>query len=192
MTLALTGHGVARGIAIGRCHVVVRNELEIGEHRIEPDQVEHEIKRYRDAVEAARAQLTEMAERMDRTVAVPAHEILQTHILMLDDSTIRQNTEDHSRDELCNAEWALQTQLEELMFEFRNMEDEYIRTRGEDIPPWAGVLRAGGQVPRCGRCPEPRPRAMASRRTRATRPSGGDGVLRPTSSDGCRHRRMEC
>ena len=63
MTLALTGHGVARGIAIGRCHVVVRNELEIGEHRIEPDQVEHEINRYRDAVKAARAQLRRRRRR---------------------------------------------------------------------------------------------------------------------------------
>ena len=133
MTLALTGHGVARGIAIGRCHVVVRNELEIGEHRIEPGQVEHEIRRFRNAVEAAQQQLTELAERMDQNVGVPASEILQTHILMLNDSTIRQNTEQHIREELCNAEWALQTQLENVLFRFRDMEDEYIRTRGEDI-----------------------------------------------------------
>lgn len=133
MTLALTGHGVSRGIAIGRCHVVVRNELEIGEHRITPQEVENEILRYRDAVEAARQQLTELADRMDRSVAVPAAEILQTHILMLNDSSIRKSTERQIRNELCNAEWALQTQLEEVLFEFRNMEDEYIRTRGEDI-----------------------------------------------------------
>lgn len=133
MTLALTGHGVARGIAIGRCHIVVRNEIEIGEHRIEPEQIDSEIQRYRDAVETARLQLTELAGRMDRNVQVPASEILQTHILMLDDSTIRRNTEEHIRKELCNAEWALQTQLEAVLFEFRNMDDEYIRTRGEDI-----------------------------------------------------------
>ena len=133
MTLALTGHGVARGIAIGRCHIVERNELEIGEHRIDAGAVEHEIQRYRDAVEAARQQLSEMAERQDQNTAVPTGEILQTHILMLDDSTLRSNTEEHIRNELCNAEWALQTQVEELMFEFRNMDDDYIRTRGEDI-----------------------------------------------------------
>lgn len=133
MTLALTGHGVARGIAIGHCHIVVSNELEIGEHRIDPGEVEKEIQRYRDAVEAARQQLTELADRMDENVAVPASEILQTHILMLDDSTIRQNTEEHIRDELCNAEWALQIQLEAVLFEFLNMDDAYIRTRGEDV-----------------------------------------------------------
>jgi phosphotransferase system enzyme I (PtsI) len=133
MTLALTGHGVARGIAIGRCHVAVRNELEIGEYRIAADDVDSEIQRLRDAVAAARQQLSDLSGRMDQSVAVPASEILQTHILMLDDSTIRQNTEDRIRGELCNAEWALQSQLEEVLFEFLNMEDEYIRTRGEDI-----------------------------------------------------------
>jgi phosphotransferase system enzyme I (PtsI) len=133
VTLALTGHGVARGIAIGRCHIVVRNELAIGEYSIAPDQVEREIRRYREAVEAARDQLRELAGRMDQNVTASAGEILQTHILMLEDSTIRSNTEDHIRNQLCNAEWALQTQLEAVLLEFRSLEDEYIRTRGEDI-----------------------------------------------------------
>ncbi|MBT8050526.1 MAG: phosphoenolpyruvate--protein phosphotransferase [Gammaproteobacteria bacterium] len=133
MTLALAGHGVARGIAIGRCHLVIRNELEIGEHRIVASEVEDEIRRYQDAVEAARKQLRELAGRMDRGAAAPAQEILQTHIMMLDDSTLQRNTEEHIRKELCNAEWALQTQLEAVLSEFRNLDDEYIRTRGEDI-----------------------------------------------------------
>ena len=34
---------------------------------------------------------------------------------MLKDSKIRRSTEDHIRQELCNAEWALQTQLEEIL-----------------------------------------------------------------------------
>ena len=49
MTLALTGHAVARGIAIGRTHLAERNELEIGEYRISKDEVESEILRYRNA-----------------------------------------------------------------------------------------------------------------------------------------------
>ena len=133
MTLALAGYGVSRGIAIGRCHLVVRNELEIGEHRIAVNEVENEIHRYRDAVEAARVQLQDLATRMDRDSAAPAQEILQTHIMMLDDSTLQRNTEQHIREELCNAEWALQTQLEAVLSEFRNLDDEYIQTRGEDI-----------------------------------------------------------
>jgi phosphotransferase system enzyme I (PtsI) len=53
--------------------------------------------------------------------------------MMLSDSKIQQATENHIRRELCNAEWALQSQLEQILTEFRSMDDEYIRSRGEDI-----------------------------------------------------------
>ena len=39
MTLALTGHAVGRGIAIGRSHLAEGSELEIGEYRIAADEV---------------------------------------------------------------------------------------------------------------------------------------------------------
>mgnify|MGYP001820234962 CR=1 FL=1 len=133
MTLALTGHGVSRGIAIGRCHVVVSNELEIGEHRIKKEEVGHEIERYRHALQAARDQLTGLVDSIHTGVTVAATDIIQTHILMLDDSTFRQGTEKLIERELFNAEWALQYQLEEILTEFRSMDDDYIRTRGEDV-----------------------------------------------------------
>jgi phosphotransferase system enzyme I (PtsI) len=142
MTLALIGHAVARGIAIGRCHLAERNELEIGEYRIGEEEVEDEIQRYRNALVAARKQLEDLVDRVKDNVAVPAAEIIQTHVLMLGDSTFRSKTEAHIRRELCNAEWALQTQLEQIMLEFRNMDDEYIRTRGEDVTQVVRLLQS--------------------------------------------------
>jgi phosphotransferase system enzyme I (PtsI) len=133
MTLALTGHAVARGIAIGRCHLVERNELDIGEYRIAADEVEREIQRYRHAVDAARQQLEELAGRVIQNVGIGAGEIIQTHVQMLSDSRLRDSTEQHIRRELCNAEWALQMQLEQVLAEFRSLEDAYIRSRGEDV-----------------------------------------------------------
>jgi phosphotransferase system enzyme I (PtsI) len=142
MTLALTGHAVARGIAIGRCHLAERNELEIGEFRIGQEEVEDEIQRYRNALLAATKQLENLVDRVKDNVAVPAAEIIQTHVLMLRDSTFTSQTEEHIRRELCNAEWALQTQLEQIMLEFRNMDDEYIRTRGEDVTQVVRLLQS--------------------------------------------------
>lgn len=133
MTLALTGHAVARGIAIGRTHLAERNELEIGEYRIGKEEVEREINRYRNAIDEASEQLEELAARVILNVGVAAAEMIQTHILMLGDSTIRENTENHIRSALCNAEWALQSQLERILSEFRSLDDEYIRSRGEDV-----------------------------------------------------------
>ena len=133
MTLALTGHAVTSGIAIGQTHLAERSELEIEEYRIERKDVETEIKRYRLAVDAARKQLGELAKRISGNVGIPAGEIIQTHVLMLGDDSIREATENQIRSELSNAEWALQSQLELILSEFRTMDDPYIRSRGEDI-----------------------------------------------------------
>jgi len=133
MTLALTGHAVASGIAIGQTHLAERNEFEISEYRIEQKNVGKEISRYHLAVDAARKQLDELAQRFSKNVDSPASEIIQTHVLMLNDSSIREATEKHIRSEFCNAEWALQSVLEKILAEFRSMDDAYIRSRGEDV-----------------------------------------------------------
>ena len=141
MTLALTGHAVGRGIAIGRCHLAEQSELEISEYRIAPEEVEGEISRFRKAIEAARAQLEELAGRVTRNVGIGAGEVIQTHVLMLSDSRLRDSTEEHIRSELCNAEWALQTQLEQVLTEFRSIDDDYIRSRGEDVAQVVRLLQ---------------------------------------------------
>jgi len=133
MTLALTGHAVTSGIAIGRTHLAVRNELEIGEYRIAKKDIDREINRYHQAVGVAREQLDQLAQRVSRNVGTAAGEVIQTHVLMLSDSSIREATENRIRTELCNAEWALQSELEQILSEFRNMDDDYIRSRGEDV-----------------------------------------------------------
>jgi phosphotransferase system enzyme I (PtsI) len=133
MTLALTGQPVARGIAIGHSHLAEHNELDIVEYRIGPDEADKEVSRFRSAIDAARHQLEELAARVTESVGMGAGEIVQTHVMMLSDSRLRDSTEDHIRRELCNAEWAIQVQLEQLLAEFRSLDDDYIRSRGEDI-----------------------------------------------------------
>jgi phosphotransferase system enzyme I (PtsI) len=133
MTLALTGHAIGNGIAIGRAHLAERNELEIGEYRIDPVSVDKEIQRFRAALTAAHDQLDSLFEQISGHFDGPAGEIIQTHVLMLGDSSIRQATETRIREEYCNAEWALQSQLESILSEFRHMDDDYIRSRSEDV-----------------------------------------------------------
>jgi len=133
LNLTLQGHPVGPGVAIGRVHLAEKNELEIGEYRIRKADIENEIQRFRKAVQAAKDQLLELADRIDPSVAAPAVELIQSHVLMLGDSKIGRSTEEHIRQQLCNAEWALQSQLEQVLSEFRSMKDEYIRSRGEDV-----------------------------------------------------------
>jgi len=138
MTLALTGYAVSRGIAIGQAHLAELNELEIGEYRIQAGNVEAEVKRLREAMQTTREQLELLSERVSRSAGTAASEIIHIHILMLGDSSIGDAAEQRIREEFCNAEWALQTQLETILTQFRHMDDEYIRSRGEDV---AQVIR---------------------------------------------------
>jgi phosphotransferase system enzyme I (PtsI) len=77
--------------------------------------------------------LEELAGRVIQNVGIGAGEIIQTHVMMLSDPHLRESTEQHIRRELCNAEWALQMQLEKVLSEFRSLDDAYIRSRGEDV-----------------------------------------------------------
>lgn len=133
MTLALTGHGVADGIAIGQAHLAERSEVEIGEYRIGENEVEREIERYRQATRDAALLLESLADKLSPDTAATAIEIISTHVFMLQDHEFSESVEARIRGELCNAEWALQAKLEEILTEFRHIDDQYIRSRGEDV-----------------------------------------------------------
>ena len=90
MTLALSGHAVVGGIAIGQTHIIQENELNIQEYGINPEGVEPEILRLETALQNARQHLRELADKVRQSAGEAAEEIIATHITMLDDSTLRE------------------------------------------------------------------------------------------------------
>ncbi len=141
MTLALTGHAGAEGIAIGRVHLAERSEAEIGEYRINADEVQEEIERFQSAIDAARKQLESLGSQLGPETGVTASEIISTHVVMLRDQSFNHSIENRIREELCNAEWALQAQLEQILAEFRLIDDPYIRARSEDVAQVVGLVQ---------------------------------------------------
>lgn len=133
MTLALTGHGAADGIAIGRVHLAERSEAVIGEYRIPESDVDNEIERLQKAIHQAHEQLQSLGDKLSTETGATASEIIATHVAMLTDRSFNDAIRSRIRTELCNAEWALQAQLENILSEFRLIDDPYIRSRGEDV-----------------------------------------------------------
>ncbi len=133
MTLALTGTGVMSGVAVGPAHLLIRSELEIQEYQVPDDAREQEVERFQSALGEARRHLQALADRLRRTAGSGAEEIIRTHLHMLDDAVIADDTESTILEQGCNAEWALQMQLEHIVAEFRSLDDEYIRSREEDV-----------------------------------------------------------
>lgn len=132
MTLALSGHAIESGIAVGQAHIIQRNELEIHEYRIEPAGIEAEVRRLDKAFAASRKHLESLADQMGNSAGTTAEEIIRTHVMMLSDAAITDLSRERIRSKQCNAEWALQLQLGDLLVEFRQIDDPYIASRADD------------------------------------------------------------
>lgn len=133
MPMIINGIGVSRGITQGWVHVLKRGETHISKRILEPDQIEPEIERLNDALEESRKQLREVRDMVPEKMRQEVTGFLDAHLLMLDDSMLVDMPADTIRAQSCNAEWALEDTLEQLVAVFDSMEDAYLRTRKNDV-----------------------------------------------------------
>ncbi len=125
------GIPVSPGIAIGPAFVLRRERIVIPERRIRPDQADHEIERLRVAFAETRAKLEEIRRGMQGTGLVGT--IFDAQFLFLEDPTLIEPAEAAIREQLLNAEWAIERQWRRLEQVFESMHDPYIRERASDI-----------------------------------------------------------
>jgi phosphotransferase system enzyme I (PtsI) len=133
MSLALSGIGVSRGVAIGRAHIILRGSIEVLESPVPDHLIEDEISRFLHAVDSARRQLRAIQERIPANTGVDIAAFIETHLLMLDDAMLVNIPVDLIREHHCNAEWALKLQRDAVVNVFEQMDDAYLRTRRDDI-----------------------------------------------------------
>ncbi len=133
MSLIISGLGVSKGIAIGNVHVLHRNSLEVYERSIEASEIKHEISRFNSAVKSASKQLKKIQNSIPAGAPKDIASFIESHLLMLDDAMLSSAPIDIIQENLCNAEWALKLQRDKLIAVFDLMEDEYLRTRQDDI-----------------------------------------------------------
>jgi phosphotransferase system enzyme I (PtsI) len=133
MTIALHGVGVSRGIAIGKVHVVKRDQLDIREYSIKKPRLDDEIKRFENALANARQQLRAIRKHIPASTSADIEAFIDTHLLMLDDVALTEEPMRLIRELSCNAEWALKLQRDALVAVFDEMDDAYLRTRKDDV-----------------------------------------------------------
>lgn len=133
MTLELQGIGVSRGIAIGRAHILFHNQPDVREYLIPAFGIEQEVDRLNNATEQARQQLLTIRDHIPANAPTDVSAFIDTHLLMLNDSTLTTIPIGMIRTRRCNAEWALQLQRDALINVFNEMDDPYLRTRQDDV-----------------------------------------------------------
>ena len=133
MTLTLQGTGVSNGVAIGPIHIIRRDSLEILEYSLTDEAIEDEVERFERAVDFVKNQLRLLRDSIPSTTESDISAFIDTHLLMLDDSTLSRMPIKIIRESYCNAEWALKLQRDALVKVFDEMDDPYLRTRRDDI-----------------------------------------------------------
>jgi phosphotransferase system enzyme I (PtsI) len=133
MTLELQGIGVSRGIAIGKAHILFHNQPDVREYLIPAFAIEEEVERFLDALTEAKKQLKAIRNQIPANAPTDVSAFIDTHLLMLNDSSLSKVPVDMIRSRHCNAEWALQLQRDALINVFNEMDDPYLRTRRDDV-----------------------------------------------------------
>jgi phosphotransferase system enzyme I (PtsI) len=129
----LVGIGASPGIAIGETFMLNRARVAAVERHIAPEEVQAEIDAFLAACQLSRKQLEEVKQGVtDRQLAEHLY-IIDTHLLILEDQLLIDDTVSRIRDELLNAEGALKRTLNRFREVFEAIEDEYLRERRSDI-----------------------------------------------------------
>jgi phosphoenolpyruvate-protein phosphotransferase (PTS system enzyme I) len=129
-------HGVpaSPGVAVGR---VLRLD-ERGRHQfyyigVSATQARLEVRRLREALQEARAQLKEIKVRLAKELGYEHSFILDAHLLMLDDNRLIEELEQDIRTRRVNAEWAVRSVTDKAIDAYKQVNDVYLKERTSDL-----------------------------------------------------------
>ncbi|MCJ7833576.1 MAG: phosphoenolpyruvate--protein phosphotransferase [Deltaproteobacteria bacterium] len=129
----LKGIGASGGVAIGQAHLVDRSRVKVvNQYLIDPNQIEQEVERFKEAVDQADLQLHQIIEEIPEEIKDHAG-IIDSHRLILRDRMIYDQTLEIIQKEKINAEWALRKAVEHAQEVFAKIKDEYFRGRINDV-----------------------------------------------------------
>jgi phosphotransferase system enzyme I (PtsI) len=133
VSFTMHGIGVSGGIAIGQAHLFAGMSAEASHYEITGADVQREQRRYDRAVKEVRDELKDLAESVRHSTSAELAPFVKVHLMLLDDAAFSEAPRDLIRAQHCNAEWALRMQLDELMAQFSDIEDPYLREREDDV-----------------------------------------------------------
>jgi phosphoenolpyruvate-protein phosphotransferase (PTS system enzyme I) len=129
----LRGIGVSTGIIIGKARLVDRSRVKIlYQYLVNNRQVSREVDRFKESLQAAKEQIADVKNKMPEQLRKHAF-ILDTHLMIMDDTMFSKATVETIRSEKINAEWALKKSVQNIENLFAQIEDHYIKERIVDV-----------------------------------------------------------
>ena len=133
MTFALHGIPVSKGIAIGKAVLISRAALEVSHYLVEPGKEEAEAQKLLDAFNQVRLELDQLRLGLPKDAPQEMAAFLDVHGMILADPALAEKPMKLIRTQRLNAAWALTTELNDLLEQFAEIEDLYLKERANDI-----------------------------------------------------------
>jgi len=132
-SFSMHGVGVSSGIAIGHAHLISHALLEVVHFKIEASAIDEEIARFERAINLVKHDLEQLKAQLPKNAPAELSAFINTHLAMLSDKSLSEAPKAIIRNELCNAEWALKQQMDDIVAQFDAIEDAYLRERKQDV-----------------------------------------------------------
>ncbi len=129
----LKGVGIANGIAIGKALLILDEDTVVVEHAVAANAVEREVRNFEEALETAKNQIRTIKDQVKDKIGDEHAFIFDTHILLLEDKSLVNETRKFIQDNKCNAEYAFSQMLMGVLKEFSSLGDSYFVERGNDL-----------------------------------------------------------
>lgn len=127
------GIGASPGIVIGEARVSDRTKIVVTETAVTAGEITGEIERFHIALRKAKEDLLALKEQISRTRGTEHLYVIDTHLMILDDTMLTNETVSLIEQQKINAEAALNRTLRKFKAFFEGIEDEYLRERSSDV-----------------------------------------------------------
>jgi len=129
----IKGKGVSPGISIGKAIVFSHSYIPVMKENLEISAVENEISRFQEAIDKTREQLLDLKDKLESKLGRSCSFLLDPQLTILQDPLFYGRILEKIKNELINAEWAIEEVYSEFAKIFNEMPDESYRDKFTDI-----------------------------------------------------------
>ena len=123
----LKGKGISAGIGIGKALVLKKQEIKIEKNIIE--NVDKELEK----LDVSLNSVIQETEKLKENSTSEQKQILEAYLMILQDETLTEKAKNLIKKDKLNSVYAVEQGLGEIITNFRNIPDEYISERANDI-----------------------------------------------------------
>jgi phosphotransferase system enzyme I (PtsI) len=128
-----SGIAASPGVGVAPIYRLEREELAVRESRVPAGQIEHEVERFHAALDASRADLRSIRDRISRELSDAEAEIYDAHLMILDDPELQRAIEVGIREDGHNAAWVFRDHMAGVATRLGSVEWESMRERRADV-----------------------------------------------------------